>query len=173
MRGNRVRIFALATAAVLTLVVGAPAATAAPMHDAVNFKVPCVEFGFTSYDCEPSFRVAEGEGAASVDIERGTHGKEPATVDFDTTGLTATAGTDFTDSDTTVPMPYGIGEYDVSVPILDDANAPEPNVEEPIEYVDLDLNNASSGTIVAFPDSAYLTIIDDDGEQRFSFEFGQ
>lgn len=131
---------------------GAPAARGGG-HDAFNLE-------------SDTYRMVEGEPAFEVGVERGQHGVGPASVD-----LTASLGNatieDFMPFMRTLSFEDPIEtQY---VPLL--TKQDDPPVPEGLETVNLKLSNPSSGAVVAFPRDAVLTIVDDDGLSRVSFEF--
>jgi Calx-beta domain/Beta-propeller repeat len=107
-----------------------------------------------------AYSVSEGAASATITIVRtgGTAG--PVTVDFATGGGTATAGTDYTATTTTVTFPAGITTRTVTVPITADL------LDEVNETVTLTLSNPSPfpniATKLGARSTAVLTIVDND-----------
>ncbi|HSV14261.1 MAG TPA: Calx-beta domain-containing protein, partial [Tepidisphaeraceae bacterium] len=83
-------------------------------------------------------------------------------VDFATSGVTATSGVDFTPESGTLVIPAGQVTGIITVPIIGDLN-PEPN-----ETFRVTLSNAVHGNLKA-PPFATGTILDDDGPPVVSF----
>jgi Calx-beta domain len=152
MRGLKKRI-ALIGATAIAGIVMIPAADAGPGHDAVNFILP-------------KFQIREGN-AASIDVERGTHGTGPANVDvIAVAGGTADPNSDYSFTSDTLQFNDPIDADDTTVPTLPDSDV------EPVETVKLDLDNFSRGLVPAFPNDAIVSIIDDDGPTRIGTDFG-
>lgn len=158
-RGNAGRAFG----AVLALVglVGAasvvPVAAAPAGHDAVNFDFP-------------TYRVRESSGVyGGVGVDRGQHGQTPGSVDVTTfnspLGVQATAGSDYQSTTEELNFQTCCESDEVSIQMLDDASQEVP------ETFALTLENLSGGMVKAFPNEALVTIVDNDGPSRVSFEF--
>jgi hypothetical protein len=84
--------------------------------------------------------------------------------------MTASEGTaqspaDFTGGTQTVTLPDPTEPQPAFIPIHEDSTV------ESLETVELSLHNPTRGTVVAYPDDAVLTIADDDGAARASFQF--
>lgn len=135
----------------LTPAAGAGAAAGGGGHDAFNFSAE-------------TYRTVEGDNDAVV-VERGQHGTGPATVDLTASLGTAQAG-DFTPFSRTLEFQEPIESHEAFVQSTDNNSE-----QEGLETVNLQLSNPSSGAVVAYPDDAVLTIVDDDGPSRISFEF--
>ena len=86
--------------------------------------------------------VAENGGPMTFTISLDTVDAVDVTVDYTTSDNTATAGSDFTAVTGTATIPAGSTTTTVDVPLLDDA------VYEGDEGLDLDLSNASNGSLV-------------------------
>ncbi|MBI3414274.1 MAG: hypothetical protein HY043_02965 [Verrucomicrobia bacterium] len=101
------------------------------------------------------YEVREDEAAVVIGVLRGNDGNQTVTVDYATGGLTATAGTDYTE--TTGSLTFALGEKLklVSIPILNDA------LKEPNETFRFTLTNAV-GTSLGTQKSATITIQDND-----------
>lgn len=122
-------------------------------HDAVNFS-------------QSRYRAAEDDVEATVVVKRGEHGRGPASVAVVTKGGTATAGSDYTHVDDRVSFQRAIEESEAFIPLINDSEV------EPLETVEVALESPSPGTVLAFPPTATLTIIDDDGPSRIGVETG-
>jgi len=133
---------------------GAPAAQGGG-HDAFNLG-------------SDTYRTVEGDlDREAVAVERGQHGVGPASVD-----LTASLGNGATTEDFDfTPFPYRLTFEDPIETQYVDLLTKEDLLSEGLETVNLKLSNPSSGAVVAFPRDAVLTIVDDDGPSRVSFEF--
>ncbi|MDQ3645649.1 MAG: hypothetical protein M3345_01790, partial [Actinomycetota bacterium] len=161
-RGMRVRVTVFGcTIAVVGLSL-APA-VAGGVHDAINFNA-CVSTSVTTCPQPASYRATESQGSASIVVERGTHGQGPATVDVTAAPGSVTDGSDFRAGTETVYFSGPIEQGEATVALINDVLQEDP------ETVQLSLSNATGGAVLAFPRSATLTIIDDDGPSRISFE---
>jgi Domain of unknown function (DUF4394)/Calx-beta domain/Domain of unknown function (DUF4214) len=100
--------------------------------------------------------VAENVGSVTVTVNRtgGTEG--PATVNISTAGSTATPGTDFTLSTTTVQFAAGETSKTFTVNVIDD------NLNEANETVVLTLQPVLNGVGVGTPNTETITITDND-----------
>ena len=125
-------------------------------HDAVNFT-------------QPTYRVREGSSSFVVGVSRGTHGEGPGKADVTTystsRGVPATVGSDYQSTTEEVNFQTCCEQDEASVPIMDDA------AEEVPETFAVKLENLSTGMVKAFPNEALVTIVDNDGPSRVSFEF--
>ena len=116
-------------------------------------------FGQTTY------QVSESGVNAIVSVVRTLGSTGSVSVKCDTVGGgTATAGTDYTVTSQTLTFPAGDTQENCVVPILDDANV------EGDETVNLALNTATGGATVGEPDTATLTIEDDDSGDVVEFD---
>jgi hypothetical protein len=111
-----------------------------------------------------TLKVNEDVGMASIEVQRTGGAGGTVSVRCDSTGGTATAGSDYTA--TMDVLNWGPGDATnktCTVPIVDDST-PEPD-----ETIDLSLTNATGGT-VGSPSSATITILanDDPGDLSFS-----
>lgn len=141
----------VALAAAIALVAGLVAAPPAYAHDAISFDAP-------------SFTVTEGDGArAVIVIRRCCHETTATSVRFTMEPGTAEPGVDYTPVDRTLSFTSGQEPAEVEVPILND------DVAEAPETVNLVLSEPGAGSILGYPRSAVLTIVDDDGPSRVSF----
>ncbi len=121
-------------------------------HDAFNFSAE-------------AYRAVEGENDAVV-VERGQHGTGPATVDLTASLGDETSAADFTPFSRVLSFQDPVESQEVFLQSSEDSD------QEGLETVNLKLSNPSSGAVVAYPDDAVLTIVDDDGPSRISLEFG-
>ena len=113
----------------------------------------------------PAYSVTEGDsGTTNVTITAtlSTVSGQPVSVNYGTSGDTATDGVDYTDTSDTLNFTPGDTEKTFTVSINGD------EVFEGDETVDLALSGPVSATLAA-PSSAVLTIEDDDGLPEVSF----
>ena len=145
----------LACAAFVSAAFVVPVA-AGPGHDAVNFT-------------QPTYRVREGTSSFVVGVSRGTHGEGPGTADVTTyatpRGIPASTGSDYQSVTEEVNFQTCCEQDEASIPIVDNAT------EEVPETFAVKLENLSTGMVKAFPNEAVVTIVDNDGPSRVSFEF--
>jgi hypothetical protein len=120
-------------------------------HDAVNFS-------------SARYRAEEGDKNEPIVIARGTHGQGKASVELEIAAGTATDGLDFVATEKRVDFDSPIQEAEAFVELKDDADV------EPPETIQLALQKPSQGMVLAFPNTALLTLIDDDGPTRISVE---
>lgn len=137
----------------LTLVAASfPAAGAARLHDVIQLKA-------TTYS------VVEGEGARGVvEISRCCHGRSATSVKISVTADSAEEGSDFTPIERTINFGDAIEDAELEIPITND-----PSIED-LETVLVTLHSPESGTILGFRREAVLTVVDDDGPSRLSFD---
>ncbi len=109
-----------------------------------------VAFGATQ------FTVIETNALALVNIERTGNTSLVATVEFQTAGGTATVGEDYTATAVAVQFAPGETLKTVAIPLLDDT------AYEPAETVLFRLCNPGAGVSLGHPNTATLTITDDD-----------
>ncbi|HXG09537.1 MAG TPA: Calx-beta domain-containing protein, partial [Gemmataceae bacterium] len=103
-----------------------------------------------------TYSVNENAGSATVTLTR-TGGSDGAiAVTFASSGGTATAGVDFTATTTTVSFSAGQTVATVTIPIIND------NIDESDETVNLALTGPTGGATLGTPNTAVLTIVDDD-----------
>ena len=127
-------------------------------HDAFSFDPG-------TYRVDPdTYRLAEGTSSDVLFVDRCCHGFGPAAVDVSATLGSATTE-DFEPFTRTLSFPDPIDKHDVFL------NPKQDSSVEGLETVDLELSNATSGAVLAYPRKAVLSIIDDDGPSRVSFEF--
>ena len=152
-------ISVLACLGVILMGLGAPVSAERSGHDAVNF-VRALD------------RIREGPGQTyDADLVRGTHGTGPAQVDVTPfageVGDPAQAGQDFPTITRTVHFPDPIASGTAEIPITDDA------IQEGPETITLRLESPTNGMVRAFPNELTLTILDNDGLARLSFELAE
>jgi hypothetical protein len=107
--------------------------------------------------------VGEGDGLATITVTRSS-GVGTATVDFATRDGTATTGADYTPASGRLTFNPGDVTRTITVPILQD------ELTEPNETILVTLSNASGTAILGTPNTATITIVDDDqpGTIRFA-----
>ena len=128
-------------------------------HDAFNF-----DSGTYRVDLH-DYRLAEGTSSDVLFVDRCCHGTGPAAVQVDATLSSGTTTGDFDPFTRTLSFQDPIDTHDVFL------NPKQDALVEGLETVDLELSNATNGAVLAYPRDAVLTIIDDDGPSRISFEF--
>lgn len=120
--------------------------------------LPTVQFSASDYN------VDEDAGQAEITVTLSAPAPDVVTVTAATTGGgTATAGSDYTAVSEDVTITAGEQQATFDVPILDD-----PTDEDP-ETVALSLSNPSENATLDTPNSATLTITDDDPEPSVHF----
>ncbi|MFN8489879.1 MAG: Calx-beta domain-containing protein [Caldilineaceae bacterium] len=87
---------------------------------------------------------------------------QPVSVHYRTSDGTATAGSDYTTTDSTVTFPPGATSVDFYIPILDDT------LDEDDETIKVKLSNPTNATLGALTDTT-LTIIDNDPSPTVQF----
>lgn len=127
---------------------GAPAAATLTISD--DDPLPTIQFSSASYS------VNENAGAALITINLAQPSGRTLTVEYATSNNSASAGSDYTASSSTLAFTPGETSQNFNVPILDD------NVIEANETVNLSLRNPANATLGGTT-SATLTILNDDG----------
>jgi Calx-beta domain len=149
----RSKMFAVVVGLCVALVAGLAPAVGAPnraMHD-------------VTYVTNPSIPFLERTGKATVIVERLQHGLADAEVDYSTEASGgATAGVDYMDKAGTMTL-APVQQREVLLDVLDDGD-----IEE-VETFTFNLDSARGGTVLRFPKSATVTIVDNDGPTRISF----
>jgi uncharacterized delta-60 repeat protein len=107
------------------------------------------------------FAVSEGDGAATISVQRTSDSTVPVTVDYVVSDGTARAGEDFVATNGTVRFEPGEIVKTFLVPILDD------NRVEDEKTIVLTLQNPSSGVPLGGQSIALLILLDDDSEIAF------
>jgi hypothetical protein len=142
----------LATGAA-TQVGATPIGGAAPLLVRGLAAAPAGSFVFSA----PTYSVGESGPVATITINRLIGSDGIASVQFNTSDGTATAPSDYADSDQTVVFGPGVTSQLVTIPLVSDA-IPENN-----ETLNLALTNPTNGTSLGAQSTAVLTITDDDG----------
>ena len=127
-------------------------------HDAFNFDPGSYRVDLDAY------RITEGTSPDVLYVDRCCHGTGPAAVQVDATLASGTTTEDFEPFTRTLTLQDPVDSYSVFL------NPKQNSEEESLETVDLALSNATNGAVLAYPRNAVLTIIDDDGPSRVSFE---
>ena len=99
---------------------------------------------------------AEGDGAVGFTVVLDFMSDRDVTVDYATSGGTATAGEDYTPVTGTVTIPAGSGAVRIRVPVADDS------LDEPAETLTVTLSAPANATLAGGAVSATGTIVDDD-----------
>jgi Calx-beta domain/FG-GAP-like repeat len=129
-----------------------------PFASERTFTVLPPTFAFSSV----GYSVSEGDGHATITINRSGSTVGSASVRITTVNGTATTGSDYTDASQTVNFANGETSKTVSVPITDDS------LVEGNETVSLSLSSPSADATLGSPSTAALTIVDDDRAFAFS-----
>jgi hypothetical protein len=144
---------AVAVGLCVALIAGLAPAAAKPnraMHD-------------VTYVTNPGIAFQERSGNVTVLVERLQHGLSDAEVDFSTAAASgATPGADYEDKSGTLTL-APVDQKEVLVKVLDDSEV------EAVETFTFNLDAARGGTVLRFPKSATVTIVDNDGPARISF----
>ena len=120
-----------------------------------------------TYVTNPSIAFREQSGNVTVLVERLQHGLTDAQVEYSTSAAEgATPGADYEDKSGTMTL-APVDQKEVLVGVLDDAEV------ENVETFTFDLDSARGGTVLRFPKSATVTIVDNDGPARVSFATAQ
>lgn len=143
--------------------IGSPSSTAVTIQDDDNPPTPgTVRFSAATYSA------GESDGSATLMVTRSGGSDGAVSVDYFLDGGTATEGSDFQSLGGTLNWAHGdASQKSISVTILGD------NTDENDETVIVSLRSAGGGVTISNPDSATLTIQDDDnppspGSFRFS-----
>ena len=113
-----------------------------------------------------TYSVAENGGSATITITRTGGSTGAVGVTVSTSNGTATAGSDYTAVSTTVSFAAGdTANKTVSIPITDDA------LVEGNETVNVALSTPTGGATLGSPNTAVLTITDNDGAAAGSLQF--
>ena len=140
-------------AGVATDLAGNPNIASTSTDNTVTFNVPGqIQFKFAT------FNVNESGPSANIVITRTGGSGGQVSVTFNTSNGTATAGSDYTAvNNFTVTFADGeAAEKTVTVPITNDT------AQEPDETVNLTLTNPTGGATLGSPNTATLTIVDND-----------
>ncbi|WP_406695704.1 Calx-beta domain-containing protein [Singulisphaera sp. Ch08] len=104
----------------------------------------------------PTFSIGEGAASATITITRSGGIGGAVAVSFATGGGTATAGSDYTPSSGSIFFNPGETIKTVTIPIADD------QLLEANETIFLTLTNPTNGATLGSPDTAVLTIVDNE-----------
>src|SRR5262249_38083966 len=118
-----------------------------------------VSFSKTTYTAN------ESGGSATLTVQLSEPATEFTTVDYETSNGSAAEGQDYTATDGTLDFDINESSKTISVPILDD------NRDEPSETFTVKLFSASAAS-VGSPDTATVTIADDDPAPAITFSSG-
>jgi sugar lactone lactonase YvrE len=103
-----------------------------------------------------TYSVAENGGSATITVTRTNGSEGSVSVNYATSNGTATAGSDYTSTSGTLTFGDGITSQTFSIPISDDL------IDENDETVNLALSNPTGGVTLGTPNTAVLTIVDND-----------
>jgi surface-anchored protein len=109
----------------------------------------CLEFSTSNYT------VNEAAGTATITVSRGFGSDGPVTVDYATSDGTAQAGVDYTATSGTLSFADGETSKTITIPILVDGFV------ENNETINLTLSNPTGGAELGMPNTAVLTINED------------
>ncbi|MEM7113031.1 MAG: Calx-beta domain-containing protein [Chloroflexota bacterium] len=110
-----------------------------------------------------TFAIPENGGPQTMTVTLSAPSGQPIFVNFDTSDDTAVSGDDYTAVSETLAFAVGETEQTVDIPILDDVG------EEELESFNVALSNVANATL-GTPDTATVTIQDDDAAPLISFE---
>ena len=113
---------------------------------------------------QASYSVTEGAASVTITVTRAGGAASGVTVDYATSNGTAAAGSDYTAKSGTLTFGAGVTSKTFAIPIVKDT------LDESDETVNLTLSNPTGGATLGTPDTAVLTIIDNDsgGVLQFS-----
>ncbi len=103
-----------------------------------------------------AYSVAENGGSINITVTRTGGSDGSVTVAYTTTNGTATSGSDYTATSGTLTFADGVTSQNFSIPILNDT------AYEGDETLSIALSNATGGATLGTPNTATLTITDDD-----------
>lgn len=103
-----------------------------------------------------NYTVNEADGSATIELTRTNGANGEVSVQFATSDGTAVAGTDYTAVSETLTFAAGETSQTVSIPIL------QNTADTANKTVNLTLSNATNDAVLGDPDTAILTIEDDD-----------
>ena len=109
-----------------------------------------------------SYSVAENGKTATVTVTRSGNTSSAAKVEYATADGTATAGSDYTALSGTLTFAVGEASQNILVPLLDDT------VDEEDETFGVTLSKPQGDAVLAAPDSATVTITDNDAAPSLS-----
>ncbi len=137
-------------------------AGSAPNSSSVGVTVSLPRASFSA----ATYQVAESAGAAVITVNLSIAPRAPVSVTYTASSGTATAGSDFTTASGQLTFSPGTTLLTFTVPITNDI------IDETNETVLLALS-APQGVILASPQNAVLTIVDDDAVQLGLSKSGQ
>jgi subtilisin family serine protease len=103
-----------------------------------------------------TYSVSESGRVATITVTRSGGSASGVTVDYATSDGTATVGSDYTATSGTLTFAAGQTKRTFTVPIIDDT------IDESNETVNLTLSNPIGGATLTTPNTAVLTIVDND-----------
>ncbi len=113
-----------------------------------------IAFASTSYSAN------ETDGFAAIQLVRTGGSNGVVSIDYIATGVNATAGLDYTNATGTIAFGNGEVTKSILLPIINDS------LSEGSETLNLVLTNAAGGALLGVPNSASLTLIDDELDIR-------
>ena len=112
-----------------------------------------------------SYTVSESDGNAAITVTRTNGAASNVTVNYAASNGTATAGQDYNASSGTLAFGANETSKTFNIPILNDS------ISEPNETVNLTISGTTGGGTLGAPQTAVLTIIDNDNSRRTGFDF--
>ena len=106
--------------------------------------------------------VGEGDTNIVVTVNRSGGLTNTVTVDFAMTDISATGGTDYTNSNGTLTFTNGVTSQAITIPIVDDSTI------ESNETFRVTLSNPSSGVTLISPTNTLVTIVENDSSLTFT-----
>ena len=117
---------------------------------------PTLQFSSASYS------VNENAGAVTITVTRTGDSSVATAINYAAMNGTATAGSDYTATSGTLSFAIGDTSKTFSIPILNDS------LNEPNETINLALSNVAGNALLGTPNTAVLTIVDDDSPPNIS-----
>ena len=112
---------------------------------------------------QANYSVTEARASVTITVTRQDGTASGVTVDYSTSNDTATAGSDYTAKSSTLTFAAGQTSKTFTIPMIKDTR------DESDETVNLTLSNPTGGATLGTPESAVLTIIDNDSGGLLQF----
>lgn len=110
-----------------------------------------------------SYQVSENAGKVLVEVQRSSDVQSLVSVEVATAAVTATAGVDYTATNSTLTFDAGITNLTFEIPILNDG------VQESAESLDIYLTNLTAGAVLGTPAVTRVTVVDNDQPTQLEF----